>query len=140
LISEETSKHLFIRCPFDVKLWNLRGGKLNCVMNLSTVLSLLFCISLRGSSQVSEMFMATVVHTLHTIWLSRNTICFSMSKAIHAAKVCIHFLVAMSGNSSTVNCLTSDFSFLHSFSVSPHNRRVKEIVMVLWKAPSPHWL
>ena len=138
LKSEGTSEHLYLRCPFDVELWNWLCGKLNCVLDLSTVLSLLSCISLRGYSQVSNMFIAAVVHTLHTIWLSRNTLRFSMSKAkIHAAKVRIHSLVDMSGNSSTSNCLTLNFSFLDSFSVSLHNIRVKEIIIVLWKAPSP---
>ena len=137
LKSEETSEH-FLWCPFAVELWNWLGGKLNCVLDLSAVLSLLSCIPLHGSSQVSDMFMVVVVHTLHTIWLSRNTLHFSMRKAtIHAAKVRIHSLVAMSGNSSIGNCLTSEFSFLDSFSVPPNNRRVKEIIMVLRKAPSP---
>lgn len=132
LKSEETSEHLFLWCPIVVELWYWLGDKLNCVLDLSTVLSILSCIPLRGSSQVSDMFMVAVVHTLHTILLSRNTLHFSMRKVtIHAANVRTHSLVAMSGNSLTGNCLTSDFSFLDSFSVSPHNQRVKEIVMVL---------
>jgi ribonuclease HI len=46
----------------------------------------------------------------------------------------------MSGNLSAGKCLHSDFSFLDSFAVSPHCRKVKEIVTVLWKAPTPPWM
>ena len=46
----------------------------------------------------------------------------------------------MSGNVSKGKCLPSDFSFLDSFAVSPHYRRVKEIILVLWKTPTAPWL
>jgi ribonuclease HI len=63
-----------------------------------------------------------------------------MMSSLHSAKVRIHSLVAMSGNVSKGNCLHADFSFLDSFAVSHHCRRVKEIIMVLWKAPTSPWL
>lgn len=43
-------------------------------------------------------------------------------------------------NASKGKCLTLDSSFLDSFAVSHHSRRVKEIILVLWKAPSSPWL
>jgi hypothetical protein len=52
----------------------------------------------------------------------------------------IHSLVALSGNASGGKCLPSDSHFLDSFAVAAHCRIVKEIIPVLWKAPSSPWL
>jgi len=52
----------------------------------------------------------------------------------------IHSLVAMSGKTSVGSCLYSDLDFLDSFAVSAHCRTVKEIIPVLWKAPTSPWL
>lgn len=80
-------------------------------------------------------------HKLHTIWWARNLLRFSSNSAsIHSAKIRIHSLVAMSGNVSNGKCLPSDFSFLDSFPVSYHCRRVKDISIVLWKPSTAPWL
>ena len=85
--------------------------------------------------------MATILHTLHTIWWARNSLRFTNVKpTLHSAKVRIHSFIAMSGNVSKGKCLPSDFTFLDSFAVSPHCRRVKEIILVLWKTPTAPWL
>lgn len=46
----------------------------------------------------------------------------------------------MSGNVSKGKCLPSDFTFLDSFVVSHHCRKVKETTMVLWKPRTSPWL
>jgi len=46
----------------------------------------------------------------------------------------------MFGIVSKGKCLSSDFSFLDSFAVSPHCRRVNDIIQVLWKTPIAPWL
>ncbi|XP_024632809.1 uncharacterized protein [Medicago truncatula] len=56
------------------------------------------------------------------------------------ALVRIHSWVALSGNASIGKCLASDSHFLDSFAVAAHCRTVKEIVLVLWEAPSSPWL
>ena len=67
--------------------------------------------------------------------------CFTTVKpTLHSAKVRIRSYTVMSRNVSKGKCLHSDFSFLDSFAVSPHCRRVKEITLVLWKAPTASWL
>jgi len=70
----ETSDHLFLRCTFAMDLWAWLGGKLNCVIDYASALSLLSCIPTRCSSQVTDLFIVAVIHTVHTIWLSRNFI------------------------------------------------------------------
>ena len=90
---------------------------------------------------MSDIFLASMLHTLHTIWWARNSLQFStVTPTLHSAKVRIHSLIAMSGNISKGKCLQSDLAFLDSFAVSPHCRRVKEIIMVLWRAPTAPWL
>jgi len=82
LNTDETSNHLFLWCPFATALWSWLGGKLNRVMDCTSVLSILSCIPTRCSSQVADIYLAAVIHTVHTIWLSRNSICFPWKAAI----------------------------------------------------------
>jgi len=141
LISDESSKHLFLRCQFATRLWDWIGLKLNCVIDTSSVDALLSCRPARCSSQVSDIYLAAVLHTIHTIWWARNSLRFSVvTPTLHSAKVRIHSSIAMSGNISKGKCLHSDFPFLDTFAISHHCRKVKEIIMVLWKAPTSPWM
>jgi len=85
--------------------------------------------------------MAAILHTLHTIWWARNSLRFTtVMPTLHSAKICIHSSISMSGNVSKDKCMPSDSSFLDSFAISPHCRRVKEIILVVWKTPTAPWL
>jgi len=126
LKNDETSEHLFLRCQFSKKLWDWIGGKLNRLIDCSTTDSLLSCIPASCSSQVSGIFVAAIVHTLHTIWWARNSLRFTtLTPSLHSAKVRIHSLVALSGNLSKGKCLQSDLAFLDAFAVSIHCRKVR---------------
>jgi ribonuclease HI len=141
LSAEETSDHLFLRCPFALHLWNWISGKLNCFIDCTSADTLLSCTPVMCSSQVSNVFLAAILHTLHAIWWARNSLRFTnVTQTLHSAKARIHSNIAMSGNLSNGKCLQSDFSFLDTFAVSPNCRRVKDIIMVMWKAPTPPWL
>jgi ribonuclease HI len=138
---DETSEHLFLQCPFATDLWSWLGGKLNCSIDCTSALSLLSCLPAHCSSQTADIFLASVIHTVHTIWLARNSMRFSSQvTTFYSAKVRIHSWVALSGNTSTGKCLTSDSQLLDVFLVDAHCRTVKEIIPVLWKAPSSPWL
>ena len=141
LTTDESSEHLFLRCQFAARLWDWIGGKLNRVIDSSSVGSLLLCRPARCSSQVSGIFLAAILHTLHTIWWARNAVRFSdVTPSFYSAKVRIQSFIAIFGNVSKGKCLQADFSFLDSLAVLHHCRRVKEIIMVVWKAPSAPWL
>jgi hypothetical protein len=139
--SDESSDHLFFRCHFAMNLWGWIGSKLGCTIDLTSAVSLLSCRPVRCSSQVSDIYLTVVLHTLHTIWWARNSLRYSTgTPSLHSAKVRIHSMIAMTGNASKGKCLPSDLAFLDSFAVSPHCRTIKEIVMVLWKPPTAPWL
>jgi len=108
----ETSDHLFLWCSFAMELWTWLGGKLNCVIDCASALSLLSCIPTLCSSQVADLFIAAVIHTVHTIWLSRNSIRFSSTEVnVQSTKVKIHSLVTMSGKASVGEMLVHRFCF-----------------------------
>jgi len=138
--SEESSVHLFLRCPFALELWSWIGGKLNNVMNLASIVSLLECVPALCSSQTPNIYVVVVIHTLLIIWLSRNSLQFSSDVvSLHAAKVRLHVAVSMSGNLSAGHCLTFDIPLLDAFNIVAHDRNFKDIIVVIWKAPSPPW-
>jgi hypothetical protein len=139
--TDESSEHLFLRCNFANQLWDWIGMKLNCIIDRSTAGSLLSCRPARCSSQVSDIYIAAVLHTIHSIWWARNSLRFSdVVPTLHAAKVRIYSFIAMSGNVSKGFCIPSDSVLLDSFTVSPHCRMFRDIVPVLWKSPTAPWL
>lgn len=120
---DESSYHLFLQCPFAKELWTWLGGKLNCVIECASALSLLSCIPTRCSSQIVDLFLAAVIHTIHTIRLSRNSIRFSSNAAnIQSAKVKIHSLVVMLSKASVGKYLHTDSTLLDSFTMPAHYR------------------
>ncbi|XP_024632876.1 uncharacterized protein [Medicago truncatula] len=137
----ETSSHLFLECDFAVSVWRWLSVKLQCNISLLSFSSILDCIPPRCSSQVSDVFAAALVHTVHTIWLARNAIRFSSLKAtLHNTFAKISTLVTMSGVSSTGNCVIGDVDLLHSLLIPPSHRRVRDIVSVIWKPPTITWV
>jgi len=119
---DETSDHLFFRGPFAIRLWTWLGSKLNCTFDTSSVVSLLFCIPVACSSQVSA-YLLRGLFMLHIIWISRNSLRFSSDVVtLHASQVRLHSSISTSGNISTGKCLSVDWPLLDSFSVSAHHR------------------
>lgn len=60
----------------------------------------------------------------------------SNSITIHVVQVRVHSLIGMSGFLSTGKCIDSDAPLYDLFFVSHHNRQIREVVLVFWKAPS----
>ena len=117
------------------------GAQLNCSFSLSSVASLLDCVPRQCSSQLRDVFVAAIIHTVHAIWLARNSIRFSSAKvSIHNTMIKISSLIALSGSSSNGNCLSSDINILKNFLISPSHSKVKEIVTVIWKPPTINWV
>lgn len=139
--TDEFSVHLFLRCPFVLELWSWIGGKLSYMLDLVYVVSLMAFVPTHCSSQAADICVYVVVHTLHIIWLSCNSMRFSSDVVyLHVVKVRLQIAVLLSGNLSVGHCLLSDVLLLDAFSVVPHHRRFKDIIIVHWKAPSPPWM
>jgi len=117
-------------------LWNWLGLQLRFVIDHSSIHALLQCIPQTWSSQMSDMFVDAMVHSIHSLWWARNNLQFSAkSSTLHTAQVRVHSLIALSGEFSTSKCTAADAPLLDLFRV-PHNRRlIKEVVFVCWKAP-----
>jgi len=141
LLNDKTSEHLFLHCPFAMEIWNWIGGKLNFGFDCTSFESLLLSLPQNRSSQVRDIFLAVVVHTLHSIWLARNTVHFSSNAfSLHAVQLRVQAAISMSGKLSIGKCVASDATILDTFSICPHNRRIRAIILVTWKPPSAPWL
>ena len=135
------SSHLFLSCEFALAVWHCIVLKLNRSLSLDSILSLLSCIPTYCSSQVRDVYVAAIVHSVYCIWLSRNAFRFSfVPPFIHATMARISSFVAMSGMHSNGNCLTSDVVVLNNFMIPPIYRRFKDIISVVWKPPTITWV
>lgn len=89
-----------------MNLWQWLGVKMNCSINLSSVADILDCILVHRSSQVCDVYVTAIVHTVHAIWMARNILRFSSDKiTLHAAKTKIASAVALRDNISKGSCL-----------------------------------
>ena len=76
LNSVETLEHLFLHYTFASDLWTWLGEKLHRSIDRISIASLLNCIPTHCSSQVSDIYLAAILHTVHIIWLARNAFRF----------------------------------------------------------------
>ena len=97
--------------------------------------------SQRCSSQISNVYAAAIVQTVHIIWLVRNAICLCSAKiSMHASMAKIVTLVDMSGFNSNDKWLVADVALLDNLLIPPSHQRVSDIVPVIWKPPTITWV
>jgi hypothetical protein len=86
----DSSEHLFIQCPFAIAIWNWVNATFQIKMDHSSLEGLL----IGGSSFPTfhkELFLACIIHSLHTLWMARNGILFNnarISLQTDITKVC----------------------------------------------------
>jgi ribonuclease HI len=141
LRSIETSDHLFFYCDFAVSVWTWLGLLLNVVIDHTSALAVFNSIPRPCSSQLHDIFLAAIVHSVHAIWWARNNIRFSSTTpTLHSVQVRVHALIGLSGGLSSGKCIAADAPILDLFRVPHHQRNVKELMMVCWKPPSAPWV
>lgn len=137
----ETSDHLFLRCKFVVTLWSWLCSQLHVGLDFSSIKALMSSLPRHCSSQVRDLYVAAVVHMVHSIWWARNNVRFSSAKvSSHAVQVRVHAFIGLSGAVSTGKCIAADAAILDAFRIPPHRRSMREIVSVCWKPPSAPWV
>jgi len=136
-----TSSHLFLSCEFTVALWKWLGLKLNRLIPLDSIASLLACLPSQCSSQLWDVFVSAIVHTVHTIWLARNALRFGYETfSLHVAKAKIISMISSSGKVFTGNCISDDVTLLENFMIHPSYQCFREIISVVRKPPTFTWV
>jgi len=137
LSTAESTEHLFLSCPFALTIWLWLEDHFCCLIDRSTMHNLLFGVSAYCSSQVQDVSIVAVLHRVHAIWLLRNALRFSPDQfSLHTSKTKIIASIALSCNTSSRKCLSSDTRILDVFLVSPNHRQMRNVIPVVWKMPT----
>lgn len=89
------------------------------------------------SSQVNDVFVSSIVHVIHAIWLARNAVRFNGHRyPLHTEHNHILASVFLSGSILEGNCIPADITLLENFHVPPSFRKYKDIIPVVWKPPT----
>ena len=108
---------------------------------VQSVAAILKSIPAASSSQIRDVYISSIVHVLHSIWLARNGIRFGGCKlSLIMAQNSIIASVSLSGSISNGYCVPADTPLLDKFHIPPSFRRFKEIIPVVWKAPTVGWV
>jgi len=137
----ESSTQLFLECDFARNIWIWLGLKLKRSISLVSFAALLECVPQQCSSQIRDVMVAAVVHTVYSIWLARNALRFNSTKvSIHATLAKISSFLSMSGTISKGHCVASDVDILNNLFITPTHIRIRDIILVVWKAPTSTWV
>lgn len=80
---------------------------------------------------MNDVFVAAIVHMVHTIWTARNNLQFSSDIiSLHATKSKIVSSIALNGRISKGNCLTADVALLDSFMIAHVYQRFKDNITI----------
>ncbi|PNY04507.1 ribonuclease H [Trifolium pratense] len=129
----EMSTHLFLDCAFASAIWSWVSITLGFTVNTSFPMDLVLgCPFI--SSQLCELYIACIVHTLHTIWMARNVLIYHHSKVtVQAAITKIRTAVTLSCSSATgiIFHVSDELAILRNFHVDPRYGPAP-----LWQPPS----
>jgi len=113
LQSVETSDHLFFHCTVAASLWTWLRNSLQLVFDVSSIYALLHSLPISCSTQLKDIYLAAVVHLIHSIWWARNNSRFSSNRVyLQAVQVRVHSLIGMSGGLSTGKYIAADSSII----------------------------
>ncbi|PNY05479.1 ribonuclease H [Trifolium pratense] len=142
MVTSEATPHLFLHCSLAVALWNWLAEQFQIVFNMDGMQDIFQSCNPAWCSQVKDLALAAIIHTFHTIWMTRNKIRFNNAKvSIHSAKIKIGTLIAASSamTKSFASSATVDLQVLSNIQVPVQQRPKKKSLLVLWKAPPIFW-
>jgi len=117
------------------------GDRLGCVIDGTSMLTLLELIPAKCSSQCHDVLYSAVIHTVHTIWMAQNVVRYIPDGfSLHAATTKVYVCITLSGLSSNGKSLLADVTFLNSFSITPNYRQRGQIISVICKTPTHPWV
>ncbi|PNX61701.1 ribonuclease H, partial [Trifolium pratense] len=115
----DSSEHLFFQCSFALTIWNWVNSIFQTQLDHSSLEGLLL-VSNSFTAFIKELFLACIIHSLHTLWMARNGILFNNAKtnsqdAITKTRTAISFSASSINNTidsiSASSCAASCSAF-----------------------------
>lgn len=121
--SYETTKHLFLDCPFAKDLWQWFMSAINCFIDLSSFDAVISLCHRGWSPQIQDMIISGILNILYAIWRCRNLARFDNKKVpVSTAITLISSNISLTGIHSKRAMSNSimEFSMLKFFHVQGH--------------------
>ncbi|XP_019432512.1 PREDICTED: uncharacterized protein LOC109339512 [Lupinus angustifolius] len=140
----ETEDHLFFSCTAAKGIWNWFSDKFSIQINHSSIHSIIKdCVAIRGS-QLREVSLACVVHSINTIWFCRNQNRFE-DKLISSSQALSRIKRETSYSGSYPSTAVGSrglqkLQTLKFFNIPLKLSKAPNYIEVLWKPPHWNWI
>ncbi|CAL0329797.1 unnamed protein product [Lupinus luteus] len=135
----ENNNHLFLNCPFANAIWNWFNNLFSWRLDTTSFNNLLLVCNANWSAQTRDVFIATIIHTVSTMWWCINQARFESKhrSVIHAISR-IKIAASLSGNTSKSMASPSvkELCILKALNVTLNYSEAPKIIEMIWKRPT----
>jgi ribonuclease HI len=137
----ETTRHLFLDCPFARHMWCWLASLLDISIDCSEFMTVFASFNPNWTVCFTHIANAAVLHVIHTIWMARNNVRFNNTPvSVHAATTKVLTSVSLSHRLIPGHANAAEHAAIKLLHLEPKPAPPMTVRLVLWKSPSVEWI